>query len=97
MDHTTRHMAPYERIIQSQKEHFISNVEATSIRQLLHNCYDRTPLFSQCKAKEAPILVMPSYDPPAALHNDHSQMSLISAIICTYPYHFILLNDDYCY
>ena len=68
MDHTRSHMAPYEGIIQSQKENFTSNIEATSIRQLVYNCYDRTPLFPPMQSKRS------SYTYPAAQHNDHSQM-----------------------
>ena len=37
--------------------------------------------FPQCKAKEAPIPVMPSYDPPATQHNDHSQICHSRTII----------------
>ena len=67
-------MAPYKRNYTITKENFTSNIEATSIRQFVHNRYDRTPLFPPMQSKEAPIPVMSSYNPHAAQHNDHSQM-----------------------
>ena len=40
---------------------------------LFNNYYDRTSLFPHCNAKEAPIPVMPNYDPRAAQHNDQAK------------------------